>query len=62
MAPIILAWTMDIEQEPTFLVRTRIFKHLRSIGISSKESIPPICRTGNLGWLNRFLGMDSWAP
>jgi hypothetical protein len=57
--------------------KAQICKRLRSIGIDSKESIPPglcslagrydspIWRTGPPGYIgrrNRFLGIDSWAP
>ncbi len=58
--------------------RARICKRLRSPKIDSKESIPPAFvawRAGTislfvvaarhasyLGWRNRFLGIDSWAP
>jgi hypothetical protein len=41
---------------------------LRRPGIDSQPGGPvrnPICRTGPpgyIGWRNRFLGIDSWAP
>ncbi len=41
---------------------------LRGPGIDSQPGGPvrnPICRTGPpgyIGWRNRFLGIDSWAP
>ncbi len=54
------------------LIRARICKRLRSPGIDSMKSIPPayVAYSGPvgtttifiIGWLNRFLGIDSWAP
>jgi hypothetical protein len=41
---------------------------LRGPGIDSRPGGPvrnPICRTGQpgyIGWRNRFLGIDAWAP
>ncbi len=41
---------------------------LRGPGIDSQPGGPvrnPICRTGPpgyIGWRNRFLGIDAWAP
>jgi hypothetical protein len=40
------------------LYRAPILKLLRSSGIDFKELIP----LGYMGWPNRFLGIDSWAP
>jgi hypothetical protein len=45
--------------------RAPICKRLRSPRIDTKESICRICRTdplGYIGWRNRLLGIDSWAP
>ncbi len=40
----------------------KFFKRLRSLGIDSKEFIPPAYMLGYISWRNRFLGIDSWAP
>jgi hypothetical protein len=50
------------EAEPVFV------DLLRGPGIDSQPGGPvrnPICRTGPpgyIGWRNRFLGIDAWAP
>jgi hypothetical protein len=51
-----------ISTEPVFV------DLLRGPGIDSQPGGPvrnPICRTGPpgyIGWRNRFLGIDAWAP
>jgi hypothetical protein len=52
--------------------RAQIFKRLRSLGIDSKKiDFASLCSLADrydkqgyrhIGWRNRFLGMDSWAP